>query len=411
MPSNIIVNKMTTQHKASFGITSCFPDVCKTPAPPAPAPVPIPYPNVANSPMASVKVSKRVKDNDQKVMLKGSAYALSNGDQAGVALGVVSSKIMGKSVIKNQSFNVKFEKKGVGRLKDPHGNNSGSNPNGIAPMQGQPPAVGMSAEAKKAQDAACERLAGAQVPENEWEKTANDHGMTAAHAEAISETCVETGVSATMRETNKKCLETNQREFATKPSGASGKSISDSGNLPTACEGMVGIKGDDGQYAGVNGTLGLIPADKINYAKSKLNHDEFMDYMKGQGAYTGDYDMHDMFDNTGQRVTDGSDGERSFTNAANDAMGRTDEDTRMIQHGPQANMKEHMENNPGKADKLRKDLGEKTFEDIQKPDVRGNPAKGKLLHFDANGNMYQITNEDELKDLYACKGAEYPEHW
>ena len=143
MPSTIIVNRMTTQHKSSVGIASAFPDVCKTPVPPAPSPIPIPYPNIAMSAMASLKTTKRVKDNKQKVVVKGSAYSLSNGDQPGVAMGVVSNKIMGKSYIKNQSFNVKFEKKGVGRLMDPHGNNSGSNPNGIAPAQGQPPLAGL----------------------------------------------------------------------------------------------------------------------------------------------------------------------------------------------------------------------------------------------------------------------------
>ena len=418
MPSNVIINKMTTQHKASVGITSCFPDVCKTPAPPAPAPVPIPYPNIANSPMASVKVSKRVSDNTQKVMLKGSAYALSNGDQAGVAMGVVSNKIMGKSVIKNQSFNVKFEKKGVGRLKDPHGNNSGSNPNGIAPMEGQPPAIGMTPEEKAAQDAACKRLAGAQVPEHEREDAAKKHGMTPAHAEAMSETCITTGMSATVRETNTSCLGPIEQGFATKPSKGSGSTISTGGasNLPRECEGLVGEPGGtDGTFAGVNGTNGLISADEINDKHSQMSSDEFTNWMKKEGAWTGDYDMHEIFDDTGQRVTNASNGERDFTNAANDAMGTPGSDQRMIQHGPQANLAEHMDAHPEKAAEMKERFGEEKFNNIQQPDVRPRPPKGEikgpLLHFDANGNMYQITNEEELKDLYACKGQEYPEHW
>ena len=169
MPSNIVVNKMSTQHKASIGMASAFPDVCKTPAPPAPAPVPIPYPNIAMSAMASLKTSKKVKDNKQKVMVKGSAYSMSNGDQPGVAMGVVSNKIMGKSYIKNQSFNVKFEKKGVGRLADPHGNNCGSDPpNTVVAAQGQPQMIGMAgtdAEALKKRPVS--GLANQQFPRTE----------------------------------------------------------------------------------------------------------------------------------------------------------------------------------------------------------------------------------------------------
>lgn len=139
MPSTVTVNFLTTQHKASSGVTAAFPDVCKTPAPPAPSPVPIPYPNVGNSSMASVKVTKRVSNDSQKVVVKGSAYAMTSGDEPGVAMGVISSKIKGKSEIMNQSFNVKFEGKGVGRLTDPHGNNAGSKPNVPCPGEVQPP--------------------------------------------------------------------------------------------------------------------------------------------------------------------------------------------------------------------------------------------------------------------------------
>ncbi|MGK2925332.1 MAG: PAAR-like domain-containing protein, partial [Lysobacterales bacterium] len=114
MPSSITVNLMTTQHKVSVGITSAFPDVCKTPAPPAPTPVPIPYPNVGLSGMASIKVTKRVGDDTgQKVMLMGSSYSLTSGDEPGVALGIISNRVKGKSTTKNSSFNVKFEGKGV----------------------------------------------------------------------------------------------------------------------------------------------------------------------------------------------------------------------------------------------------------------------------------------------------------
>ena len=87
MPSDITVNFLTTQHKASIGITAAFPDVCKTPAPPAPSPIPIPYPNVGTSSMASIKVTKRVGDDKQKVVIKGASYSMTSGDEPGVASG------------------------------------------------------------------------------------------------------------------------------------------------------------------------------------------------------------------------------------------------------------------------------------------------------------------------------------
>jgi hypothetical protein len=183
---------------------------------------------------------------------------------------------------------------------------------------------------------------------------------------------------------------------------------------------MVGIKDEKtGKYTGVNGTGGLISADRIADLETehKGNPEGFSNAMKKEGAYTGDYDVHDIFDKYGRRAKDGSDGEKKFTNAANDAMGRTRAKTRMIQHGPQANLKEHLDKNPKKAAEMReafKDTPGK-FEAIQQPDVRprGEPPKIKdpLLHFDKNGEMYEIKTEDELKDLYACKGTKYPEHW
>ena len=34
-----------------------------------------------------------------------------------------------------------------------------------------------------------------------------------------------------------------------------------------------------------------------------------------------------------------------------------------------------------------------------------------LLCFDANGEMYLINNEDDLKKYYTCKGQEIPPEW
>ena len=77
------------------GISFAFPDICKVPAPPIPF-IPTPFPNIASGPLvvpptASLKV----------LMSAGPAHnvmsmvPISNGDEAGVLMGMVSQMIMG----------------------------------------------------------------------------------------------------------------------------------------------------------------------------------------------------------------------------------------------------------------------------------------------------------------------------
>jgi hypothetical protein len=84
-----------------------FPDVCKTPAPPAP-PVPIPYPNIGMPAQAS-KTSTKVKICGKEVITTKSEIPHSQGDEAGVAKGMVSSDNMGKITFKKGSGKVKIE--------------------------------------------------------------------------------------------------------------------------------------------------------------------------------------------------------------------------------------------------------------------------------------------------------------
>lgn len=111
------VNNLSVVHKGSSGITTAFPDVCKTPAPPAPF-VPIPYPNIAKSSDTS-KGSKKVKCDGNPICLKDSNFMMSTGDEAGTAGGgMVSNKIKGKAEFVNFSFDVKVEGKNVARALD-----------------------------------------------------------------------------------------------------------------------------------------------------------------------------------------------------------------------------------------------------------------------------------------------------
>lgn len=124
MGLTVIVNNMTVSHKGSSGISTAFPDVCKTPAPPAP-PVPIPYPNIAQSGDVT-KGSKKVKFDKKSICLKKSKLKTSTGDEAGTLKGIVSSKIKGKGQFQNYSFDVKVEGSNVCRLGDPTSQNMGS---------------------------------------------------------------------------------------------------------------------------------------------------------------------------------------------------------------------------------------------------------------------------------------------
>ncbi|MDH3213180.1 MAG: DUF4150 domain-containing protein [Myxococcales bacterium] len=138
MPATTNANDRTVVHKKSSGISTAFPDVCKTPTPAGP--IPIPYPNIAMS-SDTAKGSKKVKVDGEPIMLKGSNFSTSTCDEAGSALGVVSNKIKGKAEFVNYSFDVKVEGKNVPRLGDMMLQNKGGSPNTPPFPEVQPPAI------------------------------------------------------------------------------------------------------------------------------------------------------------------------------------------------------------------------------------------------------------------------------
>ncbi len=77
------------------GMSLGFPDVCQTPIPPA-GPIPIPYPNITTGatcipPTAAMTVLTMGTPSFNQA----TEIPLSNGDNAGVALGVASGLVMG----------------------------------------------------------------------------------------------------------------------------------------------------------------------------------------------------------------------------------------------------------------------------------------------------------------------------
>lgn len=76
-----------------MGMDMGMPDVCLTPAPPAP-PIPIPYPNIGMGPMG-VPACYTILYGCAPAHNMSTVIPMSNGDNAGVAMGVASGTVMG----------------------------------------------------------------------------------------------------------------------------------------------------------------------------------------------------------------------------------------------------------------------------------------------------------------------------
>ncbi len=86
-----------------MGIDMGFPDVCLTPTPAGP--VPIPYPNIAAGPMG-VPAAYNVLFMGTPAHNMMTTIPLTNGDNAGVALGVASGMVMGPARHVTAAFSV-----------------------------------------------------------------------------------------------------------------------------------------------------------------------------------------------------------------------------------------------------------------------------------------------------------------
>lgn len=138
MAATMNANNRTVVHKSSNGVATNFPDVCKTQC--GPPVVPIPYPNIAMS-SNTADGSKSVKVDGNPIMLKGSNFSTSTGDEPGALGGVASGCIKGKAEFINYSFDVKVEGKNVPRLGDMMMQNKRSSFNTPPMPEVQPPMV------------------------------------------------------------------------------------------------------------------------------------------------------------------------------------------------------------------------------------------------------------------------------
>ncbi len=117
-------------------MTANVPDVCKVPTPSG-SPVPTPFPNMSQGTMLNPgTLTKKVKVAKAPAAMLSSKTTLSNGDEPGVALGVVSGKIMGPAEFINGSMKVRLEGKAAIRLGDPTKQNQGNTTGAVvAPSQ------------------------------------------------------------------------------------------------------------------------------------------------------------------------------------------------------------------------------------------------------------------------------------
>lgn len=117
MGQTTFANSRGIAHKGSGGMSTVFPDVCKTPVPIVGV-VPIPYPNIGMASDTS-KGPKKVKTDKKMPMTKSAKYKKTSGDEPGVQKGIISSKQMKEAEFMLYSFDVKFEGKNVCRMGDP----------------------------------------------------------------------------------------------------------------------------------------------------------------------------------------------------------------------------------------------------------------------------------------------------
>jgi Domain of unknown function (DUF4150) len=117
MGQTTFANLRGIAHKGSNGMSTVFPDVCKTPTPSG-AIVPVPYPNIGKSSDTAMGPLTVTVDG-QMPMTKGAVYIVSSGDEPGTAGGVLSQRFKAECEFMLYSFDIKFEGRNVCRLGDP----------------------------------------------------------------------------------------------------------------------------------------------------------------------------------------------------------------------------------------------------------------------------------------------------
>lgn len=373
MSATLNVNNMTVVHAGSGGVSTATPDTCKTPTPAGPQP--LPYPNVAQSSDAS-QVTTSVKVDGNGVMVKGSTFALSSGDEPGSALGIMSNKIKGPAEFTNLSTDVKFEGKAVARLSDPMGQNQGT-PNASGPAEMQGPLVVMDAsKIAQTQKQACDEVKKNEVTDHK--QGALDAGMREKDYNSIRETCQQENVNLTFRDTNPSCIQHIEAGIPSKGHDVLTKTLPEA-NLQEWDKGSAGL------VSTLNAKPG--PGEMIPSADAVLR----------RPPLTGDYDMMDMIRDDGSRIPGESPRDISIRRSLNGNLPPCGDPPRQmdrVMHGCQSEYGNYLKNNPG----------EEPVKGLFKPE-------SPLTAFDKDGKVYRLKTNEDVMNYYKCKGTPAPKEW
>lgn len=373
--ATVNVNNKTVVHAGSGGMSTATPDTCKTPTPGGPQPMP--YPNLAQSSDAS-QVTTSVKIDGNGVMVKDSTFAQSSGDEPGSAMGIMSNKVKGPASFTNQSTDVKFEGKAVPRLSDPMGQNegAGNSSNATSPAEMQGPQVGTGAT--PGDQEACDKLADKEITNDK--EGAEKAGMRQKDYKSFKTTCQKNDCSVTFRDTNPDCvphieagLESKGCEWQTKT--FPGKSL----------------KEEDKRFAGlVSDNLEKKPLPPPEGALIE-NPGEHI-----AGGYppgiTGDYDMMDTLDSTGQRMAGQSEELQKSLNQGLKPLDNGMPSPERIKHGPQSAYGDYLGKNPA--------TNPHTFPEIESP----------LTAFEKDGRVFRLESPEDVENYYKCKGCGKPDY-
>ena len=118
-----------------MGMDMGFPDVCLTPA--GPAVVPIPYPNIAMGPTA-IPTAPNILFGGAPAHNLATMIPMSNGDNAGVGMGMMSGTVMGPVRHLTAAFTVLVDAMPATRLTSMSLHNMTNCPAGVRLAPSQP---------------------------------------------------------------------------------------------------------------------------------------------------------------------------------------------------------------------------------------------------------------------------------
>jgi len=256
-------------------------------------------------------------------------------------------------------------------------NNPGNRPAHLMPP---PPPKGpvhvVDANKVKAnQEESCEELDKCEV--NDKQKAADEMGMRPDDLDAITNVCEENNAIISFRDTNKDCLKHFDNGIKSKGVDVSTKTFK-AECLPDSHKDLAGLVSN----------LDKMPADG-----TVLSGKDLIPYVDAGGGYlTGDYDMHDMIDaTTGERIIGESKRDKKLREKVNEEINGPDR----IKHGAQANYRDYCK---------EKKINPNT--ELLQPDPPVTVIDGKTP-----ATIYRIENDEQLLNMYNCKGTEVPESW